>query len=69
MSLTPISIAITLGQGQEFAIAENDQLIIRKIHTGDKETTLFLGRATESNFDRLIDYLNQLKVHAVPEEE
>jgi hypothetical protein len=69
MALTEISIGITLGQGQEFAITTNDQLIVRKLHTAEKETVLFLGRATELQFDRLISYLNQLKVHAVPEEE
>jgi hypothetical protein len=68
MALTEIVVAVTLGQGQEFCITHNDQLIIRKVHDVNTETALFLGRATEARFNEMIEYLNRLKVHAVPQE-
>lgn len=62
-------IFITLGGGRSLGVNEDDDLVIVQLaeNRSDVAQTINLGRATESQFDRLIEYIKRMKIHAVKE--
>lgn len=57
-------VVITLGNGTDLAIDENDQLYVID-YSG---TRIELGKATKHRFGQIRAYLTRLEVHAVAED-
>lgn len=62
-----ISVAISLGQNIAFAITNENNLIAHHEYSPGLSHAIPLGRATKKRLSDLQDYLERLKIHAVPE--
>lgn len=65
MSLRPLRIAITCGNGVELGVTTVDDLIIQTQDTGFHVDRIHLGRMTRKRIEELQSYLERLKIHAV----
>lgn len=61
MNNKDISIYITLVNGHKLGITKNNHLVIETNYGNQAD----LGLATITCMDRLIEYITQLKIHAV----
>lgn len=60
-----MSISITLGNGNEFGIDDdNDMFVGRVSETGSR---IYLGKATFRNFQQLIGHMERLQIHLIME--
>jgi hypothetical protein len=63
-----ISVSVTIGVTDTyFAVSNTHQMMAVHKYAPGLDHTIMLGRATKTHIDRLIDCLERLKVHAVPE--
>lgn len=60
------SVGITLGNGLELSIMENDELWIQTVNGGHFRVNL--GPATSARFEALREYLARLSIHAIDKE-
>ena len=60
-----VSVAITLGDGNEFAIDKDDDMFIGRV--SEPASRVYLGKATVQNFRRLIGNMERLQIHMTHE--
>lgn len=58
-------VVITLGNGNEIFIDNNHNMGIRKVVRGDVDVQIDLGKATEENFNDLLENISRLSIHTV----
>lgn len=56
-------ICITLGEGAEFCITNDEQMLIRKVVQGNVVSEVRLGRATEKRLDTMLLHMGSLRIH------
>jgi hypothetical protein len=64
--MSRIGIGITLGDGKEFFVDQNNELLLLEV--GPRiDRAIKLGRFTHKRLDNLKDYLERLRPHAMEE--
>lgn len=58
-----MSISITLGNGNEFGIDNEDDMFIG--HLNAPSSRIYLGKATFQNFQQMIEHMEKLKIHMI----
>ena len=59
------SICITLGNGVEFYINDNNQMGIQQIYNNHTIKNIQLGPATEKAFDTMLLHMDSLRIHMI----